>query len=77
MRILMHGSLIMVIGKTHGPQLHPAFRPLGAGLPAVGHLTDELGTSQIELSLTELFLTQLIPALQKQPEALVGPLHAG
>ena len=65
----------MVIRKTHGPKLHPPLSPLGTGLPAVGHLTDELGASQIELSLTELFLTQLIPALPKQPEALVGPLH--
>ena len=64
----------MIIGKTHGPQLYPSFRPLGTGLPAVGHLTNELGASQIEFSLTEPFMTQLIPALQKQPEALVGPL---
>ena len=73
----IHGSLIVIIRKTHRPKLDPSLRPLGTGLPAVRHLTDEFGTGQIELSLTELFQTQLIPALQQQPETLVGPLRTG
>jgi hypothetical protein len=39
-------ALVMVIAQSHGAKLNPPLSALRAGLPCLGHLTDELGAGK-------------------------------
>ena len=56
----------MIVGEPLGLQLNPSLCPLGAGLQALGELTDVLGPCELECGLTEGLLTQLVPDVQQQ-----------